>query len=276
MGSPSLHSTPWGALTLGLPLPGGQCSPALTLPPPTGPPEGHFLRFLFWATPGGSSLTQALLGSCAWGAPPPGAHHYTTCAQSPRAHRGTGTRRPPAGHCPASPDSGRQGGGTLLSVCFSASPPRPAPPPAPEEGPGRLWSPGGAAWGGGSKAAARPHPRRREEGRGLRQETEPGAGNPTAPAPGPRPLTSEATGQARVQWEHQPGAGLQLQNSPAHLHLSVPSPRLPQWPRWEEPAPSTRGGSRTRWPPGCLWLTSGCRGRAGSARRGRWSWRSGR
>lgn len=33
VGSPSLHSTPWGALTLGLPLPGGQCSPALTLPP---------------------------------------------------------------------------------------------------------------------------------------------------------------------------------------------------------------------------------------------------
>lgn len=49
--SPSLHSTPWRALTLGLPSPGGQCSPALTLPRTQALPR-HFLRFPLWATPG--------------------------------------------------------------------------------------------------------------------------------------------------------------------------------------------------------------------------------
>lgn len=171
VGSPSLHATPWGALTLGPPLPWGavQSCPVPVPAPYTGPPEAHFLRFLLWATLG------LLLGSCAWGAPPPGAHHYTTCAPSPRAHR---DQEAPSWAPPSQPGPRASRWRDAVLGLLLCVPPTSARPPAPVEGPGRPWALGGlgpphwtAAWGRGREAAARPHPSRRAEGGGLGQGT---------------------------------------------------------------------------------------------------------
>lgn len=176
VGSPSLHSTPWGALTLGPPLPWGAVQSCPVPAPYTGPPEAHFLRFLLWATLG------LLLGSCAWGAPPPGAHHYTTCAPSPRAHR---DQEAPSWAPPSQP-------GPQASRWRFASL-RPPHVCAPTSTRGGAREAVGTGWAGtptldsclGQRQGGCSQATPQQEGGGRRAR----AGNPTAPAPGPPPLT---------------------------------------------------------------------------------------